>query len=72
MTEAHSPGKDQDHRPRKIELSLVVKYEPDEFLDENGNVDEAQMEQKALEYANEQAAPDGAFNVKTTPIDRIE
>lgn len=61
----------RQHRPRRIELSTVVKLEPENYLDEDGHVDEQQMTREALAYG-EEAAQEGAFDVEMTPIEEIE
>ena len=64
-------GEKRECSMRRIELSVVAKYDGENYLDADGNVDEDQMVREAMRYA-EEAARDGALEVEITPIREME
>jgi hypothetical protein len=60
-----------EYSPQRIELSLVLEFEPEHFLGADGELNETQMVDEALTYA-EKAAYDGAFDIDITPISETD
>lgn len=53
---------------RRVELSLVLEFEEEQYLGADGEVNEDLLRREALDYAAE-AARDGAFDVEISLID---
>ena len=56
------------HRRRRLELSLVLDFGPEQYLDANGEIDSDLMRREALDYAAD-AAQNGEFDVEISLID---
>lgn len=56
------------HQRRRLELSLVLDFGPEQYLDANGEIDSDLMRREALDYAAD-AAQNGEFDVEISLID---
>lgn len=59
---------DSEYNGRRVELSLVLEFEEEQYRGADGEVNEDLMRREALDYAAE-AARDGAFDVEISLID---
>lgn len=69
MTDQNNEAREQ--RDRRIEFSTVVECEGENYLDEEGEVDEEQMIREGMAYV-EEAARNGALDVEITQLDDME
>ena len=58
----------REHGRRRIELSLVLEFGPEQYLGADGEVNEDIMRREVLDYAAE-AARNGDFNVEVSLVD---
>jgi hypothetical protein len=59
-----------EYSGRRVELSLVLEFTDEQYLDVDGEVNEDRMRREALDYAAE-AAREGAFDVAITLLDEV-
>ena len=55
---------------RRVELSLVLEFDADQYRGGDGEVNEELMRREALDYAAE-AARDGGFDVEISLLDEV-
>ncbi|EMA56735.1 hypothetical protein [Halococcus thailandensis] len=61
----------REHGRRRIELSLVLEFGPEQVLGADGEVNEDIMRREALDYAAE-AARNGEFDIEISLIDEVD
>jgi hypothetical protein len=69
-TEGANSSASSEYSGRRIELSLVLEFTDEQYLDVDGEVNEDRMRREALDYAAE-AAREGAFDVAITLLDEV-
>ena len=69
-TEDTNDSDNSEYSGRRVELSLVLEFTDEQYLDVDGEVNEDRMRREALDYAAE-AAREGAFDVAITLLDEV-
>jgi hypothetical protein len=74
MTESTTGNADDstssEYNGRRVELSLVLEFDNEQYLGADGEVNKDRMRREALDYAAE-AAREGAFDMVITLLDEI-
>jgi hypothetical protein len=68
-TEGANSSSNSEYSGRRIELSLVLEFTDEQYLDADGEVNEDLMRREALDYAAQATQRD--FDIEITLIDEV-